>query len=86
MNPNADLSIFIVLTSIGIVRKRTWTKLESTAYAGHSQFTTSEEVDFAPGELLVLSGTGITMFSDTAFSSQHVHEFRWNNSQFGWNA
>ena len=41
----------------GKVRLRTWTKLAKTAYAGQNYFITSEKVDFAPGESLILTGT-----------------------------
>eukprot|EP00607_Mallomonas_marina_P005433 CAMPEP_0182439766 /NCGR_PEP_ID=MMETSP1167-20130531/86632_1 /TAXON_ID=2988 /ORGANISM="Mallomonas Sp, Strain CCMP3275" /LENGTH=3836 /DNA_ID=CAMNT_0024633535 /DNA_START=462 /DNA_END=11972 /DNA_ORIENTATION=- len=40
-------------------RLRTWTKLAETAIAGDNFIITSEKVDFAPGESLVLPGTEI---------------------------
>jgi len=39
----------------GIPRLRTWTKVETTALAGTSTLTTSEDVDFAPGEEVVIT-------------------------------
>jgi hypothetical protein len=39
----------------GIPRVRTWTKVSTTALRGTSTLTTSEDVDFAPGETLVIT-------------------------------
>lgn len=50
----------------GKKRLRTWTKLSETAYAGNNYFVTSEKVDFAPGESLVLSGTNIPSATNSA--------------------
>jgi hypothetical protein len=39
----------------GLPRVRTWTKVDSSAAAGDSSVVTSEEVDFAPGDEVVIS-------------------------------
>jgi hypothetical protein len=41
----------------GKKRLRTWTKLAQTANAGDSYIATSEKVDFAPGEVLIIPGS-----------------------------
>jgi hypothetical protein len=41
----------------GAKRMRTWTKLNSTAYAGTNFVITSEPVDFQPGESVILTGS-----------------------------
>ena len=58
----------------GTKRLRTWTKLAETAYAGNNYFVTSEKVDFASGESLVLSGTELptNIFSADGFGIDEV--------------
>ena len=58
----------------GRKRLRTWTKLAKTANAGDNYFVTSERVDFAPGENLVLPGTEIPndIFSPEGFGIDQV--------------
>jgi len=60
----------------GRVRLRTWTKLAQTAYAGQSFIVTSEEVDFSPGESLVLPGTELPadIYSPEGFGIDQVVE------------
>ena len=41
----------------GTKRMRTWTKLNSTAYAGTNFVVTAEPVDFQPGEAVILTGS-----------------------------
>ena len=41
----------------GKKRLRTWTFLAETAVAGSNFFVTLEKVDFAPGEMLILTGS-----------------------------
>lgn len=43
----------------GKKRLRTWTKINQTVFAGSDHFFTSERVDFAPGETLVVPGTEV---------------------------
>jgi hypothetical protein len=43
----------------GAKRLRTWTKLNTTAYAGQNFIVTSEPVDFALGEMIVITGSEI---------------------------
>jgi hypothetical protein len=43
----------------GKKRLRTWTKLNQTAYAGDDFVVTSERVDFADGEKVILPGTEV---------------------------
>jgi len=38
---------------------RTWTKVDTTAYAGDNYLITSEPVDFQPGETVILTGSEI---------------------------
>lgn len=45
----------------GSKRLRTWTKLATTALQGTSVIVTSEPVDFAPGEVLVIAGTDTSL-------------------------
>ena len=60
----------------GRKRLRTWTKLRQTAHAGDNFFVTSERVDFAPGENLVLPGTEVpsNIFSPEGFGIDQVRD------------